>query len=35
MRLPKLRWGEQVRKIVIQKVVRTRGETEEEEELQC
>jgi hypothetical protein len=31
-RLPKLRWGEQVRKIVIQKGVRTKGETEEEEE---
>jgi hypothetical protein len=32
MRLPKLRWGEQVRKHVIRKVVRTRGGTEEEEE---
>jgi len=31
-RLPKLRWGEQVRNVVIQKVVRTRGETEEGEE---
>jgi len=29
-RLPKLRQGEQIRKVVIQKVVRTGGETEEE-----
>ena len=28
--LPKLRWGEQVRKVVMQKVVRPRGETEDE-----